>query len=317
MSDPPDHTRLRRAAGHALNREVVSRLRSGIQVTVDRLLDEVGTTMPVDMIESIGYPLPALTITRALGLPDDDTVLFRGWTENIVAFISSTTVDDERAARSAESLEALTDYLEPILAMKRQAPQDDLISNFVAAEAQGLISRNELMATCVTTLAGGRKTTTNLIGNATLALLTHPEQLVRLRADPSLMKSAVEEFLRFDSPVPRAWRFARETLRIANVDIPANDPVLLLAASANHDATQFENPESLDIGRSPNPHIGFGVGAHHCIGAPLARLETEVLFDRLLSRFTNIQLAFADPLPWKEDLALAHRGLESLWVNLN
>jgi cytochrome P450 len=314
LSDPPDHTRMRRAVGHALNQATVLRMRERISQRVDELLDHVSDSGTVDVIADIGYPLPATTISEVLGLPTSDTPRFRTWTDDIVGFISSETVDDIRAEKSAESLRALQDYLRPLLADRRKSPAADLMSVFVSAEAQGLMNGDEVMATCVTTLSGGEKTTTNLIGNGIRALLTHRREFERLKRDPSLIKSAIEECLRYESPVPRAWRFARDRLTISGVTIAANEPVLLLVASANRDPHQFSNPDCFDIGRDPNRHLGFGFGAHHCIGASLARLELEVLFERLLARFDDLQLVRERQGKWKEDLALAHRGLSSLWV---
>jgi cytochrome P450 len=316
MSDPPDHTRLRRAVSPAFTSTAVERFRGRVESTVDRLLDSIESRSDFDVIKSFAYPLPATTISQFLGLPAEDIDRFKNWTDEIVGFISSTAVEPERARRSAVSLAELEAYLEPLLADRRAAPRDDLITHLVRAQSDGILSAHEAMATCVTALAGGEKTTTNLIGNGLLALLTFPDQLARLRSDPSLLKTAVEELVRFDTPVPRTWRYARETMDIAGTTVRAGDPVLLLVASANRDDSQFTDPDRLDVGRSPNRHLGFGFGPHLCVGAPLARLEAEVAFDRILRRFKRLTLVSGKPITWREDLALAHRGAHSIWASI-
>ena len=316
MTDPPDHTRLRRAVASAFTPSAVDEFRFRVEGTVDRLLDAAEEAGTFDAIGSIAYPLPATTISQFLGLPSEDIGRFKEWTDEIVGFISSTTVDPDRARRGAAALDELEAYLEPVLADHRATPREDLISHLVAAEADGLMTAHEAMATCVTALSGGEKTTTNLIGNGLLALLAFPAQQDRLRRDRSLLKSAVEEFVRFDTPVPRTWRYAKEDVSIAGTTIRAGDPVLLLVAAANRDPAQFTDPDELDIGRSPNRHLGFGFGPHLCVGAPLARLEAEVVFDRFLGRFEHVGLVEGRPVEWREELALAHRGPRSLWVQV-
>ena len=316
-TDPPDHTRLRRLVHMAFTPAVVADIRPRIQRIVDGLVDRAETGKRIDVIADFAYPLPVTVVCEWLGIPARDRDQFTTWVEDIVAFIDGSELELANVAeQSLRSLLELTDYFDEIVQERQRYPREDLISALVAIEEEGdRLSADELFAMCVQMLVGGHDTTTGLIGNGLLALLQHPAELEKLQADPSLIGTAVEEFLRFESPGPRDTRLVLEDLEIGGQPIREGQAVVLMLGAANRDPAQFPDPDRLDICRRPNKHVAFGWGIHFCLGAPLARLMGEIALNTILRRLPKIRFAdkeFSHNPPWREAVGL--RMLKSLPV---
>jgi len=308
-TDPPDHTRLRKLVNKAFTPRRIEALRGRIETIVEELLAPCTGAQVIDVIDTLAAPLPAIVIAELLGVPAEDHRKFKAWAAEIVASVGRPTLG-QRA--TAPALQQLFGYLGEIIAARRAEPRDDLISAMILAqEEDDSLTDAELLATSNLILIAGHETTTNLIGNGLLALLREPEQLGRLRADPSLLDTAIDELLRFDGPVQATIRAATEDVEIGGQEIEEGSMLIVGIGAANHDPEVFENPERLDVGRNPNPHLAFGLGAHFCLGAPLARLEGEIAFAALLERFADISLAEEAPR-YRPNPIL--RGLESLPV---
>lgn len=308
--DPPEHTRLRALAHAAFTPRFVNQMRGHIQQIADDLIDRIMGQGEMDLIDAYAFPLPITVICEMLGVPTRDAPLFREWSS---ALIASGALSSEAPIFIPEALQ-LAQYLAALIAERRAAPKDDLISALLAAREQGdSLNDAELLGTTLLLLVAGHETTVNLIGNGTFALLQHREQWEALRADPSLVRAAVEELLRLVNPVQLVNRYASEDLIIAGVSIPKGSHLLLLVASANHDSAFTERPEDLDISRGAKQHVAFGQGIHYCLGAPLARLEGEIALATLLRRLPNLRLAIApDSVVWRPAVEL--RGLSALPV---
>jgi cytochrome P450 PksS len=308
-SDPPDHTRLRALVQKAFKPSLVERLRPRIEQLTEQLLNDAKKSNSIDLIKQFALPIPAIIIAEMLGVPVADRHKFHRWSKSMM----NTSAARFRMLRALPTAWLFTRYLRQLINAKRAAPEDDLLSGLVLAEEGGdKLNENELVAMIFLLLIAGHETTVNLIGNGTLALVEHPDQMVRLRSDPSLMKSAVEELLRFTSPVETATeRYAKQDVTIAGVSIPRGSLVLAAIASANRDEKHFPNPDQLDIAREPNKHLSFGLGPHYCLGAPLARLEAQIALTSLLERTSAIRLSVPPgKIRWRRGLIL--RGLESL-----
>jgi len=312
-ADPPEHTRLRTIVSNAFTPSRIEGLRPRVGEIADAILDEMAGRPQADLIASFAFPLPVTVICDLLGVPLAHRDSLRTW---ITAMFGAPPTP----AGDAEALEAsdrLCAYLSRLLAAKQEHPGDDLLSGLVAASHDGeRLGDAEVLSTTFLLVTAGHDTTVNLIGNGTAALLRHPDQLAALRADESLIPSAVEEFLRFDGPVHHAtFRFTAEPLELAGVSIPANQPVLVVLAGADRDPERFPDPDRLDVRRPDNRHLAFGHGIHFCLGAPLARLEGQIAFASLLRRFPELRLA-VEPgeLRWRHGLVL--RGLRELPVTL-
>ncbi len=314
VSDPPDHTRLRALVQKAFTPRMIEQLRPRIVAIVGELLDRIAERSDlVDLIGDLAYPLPVVVIAELLGVPAEDRVKFHAWSA-VVAANLDPLVPETVASQVADAREALHAYLRGIIAQRRREPRADLISALVAVEEQGdVLSEPELVIMCTLLLIAGHETTVNLIGNGMLALLRHPDELARLRADPSLIGSAVEELLRFDSPVQLTARIATERVEIGGQPIEAGQWILPLLGAANHDPAQFLDPEKLDLSRTPNNHVAFGRGIHFCLGAPLARLEGQIALGALVRRFANLTLA-GEPVRRNQ---ITLRGLSSLPVAIS
>jgi len=314
--DPPRHTRLRALVHSAFTPQVVEGLRARIQAIVDELLDRAAEAGRLDLIADLGFPLPAIVIAELLGVPAEDRAQFRAWSADLAAaggLVRMAADGAERLSRARAGGAALNAYFRDIIGERRRAPRDDLVSRLTGVQsAEGTLSEEELVDTCALLLFAGHETTTNLIGNGMLALLRHPDELSRLRADPSLIGSAVEELLRYDSPVQMRVRVARETVEIGGRRIAKGQRVLILVGAANRDPARFPDPDRLDIARPDNRHLAFGHGIHFCTGAPLARLEGAIAIRRLLRRFPRLELT-TDQLAWRETLTL--RALNALPVS--
>lgn len=321
-TDPPDHTRLRRLVSRAFTpRRIEERLRPRVQEISDRLLDAIGDGGEVDLIDVLAFPLPVIVICELLGVPSQDRDDFRIWSNTLITPDPTPGAEQRRMAAGA----ALRGYLSDLTARRRPGvradlPEDeqpDLISVLIAARDGGdQLSEEELISTLVLLLIAGHETTVNLISVGMLALLEHPDQLRLLRARPELGSQAVEELLRFSSPVQRAsFRYTTEDVAIGGETIPSGAMVSLGIASSNRDATRFAEPGRLDITRSENPHLAFGHGIHFCLGAPLARQEGQIAFASLLRRFSDIELAVpAGELEWRPGLL---RGVTRLPLRLS
>jgi cytochrome P450 len=315
-SDPPDHTRLRKLVSYAFTPHRVEALRPRIQAITDDLLDrlEGAGTGPVDLVEGFAFPLPIIVICELLGVPAGDRDRLR--TLIAAVFASPMAPANDPAARAAA--DELAAYLSEVIAGHRRHPGDDLFSAVIAARDGGdRLSEAELLSTAWLLVVAGHETTVNLIGNGTVALLLHPEQMARLVADPSTVTAAVEEFLRFNPPVHHTTlRMATEPIDVAGVTIPAHEQVLVVLAAAGRDRVRFPDPDRLDLSRGEKGHLAFGYGIHFCLGAPLARLEGEIAFTSLLGRFPRLHLAVApEELHWQNRLVL--RSLRRLPVRLD
>jgi pimeloyl-[acyl-carrier protein] synthase len=313
--DPPDHTRLRGLVSKAFTPKMVERLRPDVQAIVDDLLDRVDGSGTMDLIEQFAYPLPVTVICRMLGVPVKDHERFKQWGLDIARGLDAIMLppDSEVARRSMASRHAITDYFRELIAERRATPRADLLTDLIAAEEAGdRLSEQELLATCILLLIAGHETTVNLIGNGTLALLRHPDQLRLLRERPELIGTAVEELLRFDGPVQRTARIPSEDITIDGRTIPKGELVMPFIGAADRDPAQFPDPDRLDITRADNRHVAFGLGIHFCLGAPLARVEGQIAINTLLARMPRLALATDRPA-FRQSLTL--RGLESLRVS--
>ncbi len=287
--DGADHASIRGLVNKAFTPRRVAALRPRIEAIVEAQLDDVAKRGDFELIRDLAYPLPVIVIAELLGVPAQDRDKFRGWSNGVAQIIDPLSAE-RGMARAREAATALADYFRGMLALRRAEPRDDLLSAMIAAEQNGrVLGEGDLLALCTLLLAAGHETTTNLIANAVLALLRFPDQAERLRAEPALMPSAVEEFLRFDSPVQFTDRVAREDVELGGQRIPRGRMVGLLLAAANHDPAQFAAPHRLDVGRADNRHVAFSGGAHFCLGAPLARLEAEITLGALLRRFPQLR----------------------------
>lgn len=308
--DPPDHTRLRALVGKAFTPRLIEQLRQRVQTLTDELLDNVQDRGRMDVIRDYALPLPATIIAEMLGVPVEDRHRFHRWS-NAMMTISSNW----RMLKAVLNVSAFMRYIRRIIKKRRADPQDDLVSALAQAEEAGdKLSEDELVAMVILLLVAGHETTVNLIGNGMFALLQHSDQMEKLQYDPELIKSAVEELLRFTSPVDMATeRYARHDAMLAGVTIPRGELVFAVIASANRDEGQFVNPDALNITREPNKHLTFGLGNHFCLGASLARMEGQIAISTLLRRIPNLRLTVAPKvLRWRRGLII--RGLESLPV---
>jgi cytochrome P450 len=311
--DPPDHTRLRGLVSKAFTPKVVESLREGTQRVVDELLDAAIAQHHVDLMEAFAYPLPVRVICDLLGVPLEDQDRFKEWSNALARGLDPDfLLTEEVIAARGEAVLQFAQYFFELLAERKRNPGEDLLSGLVAAEDGGtVLSETEMLSTCILLLVAGHETTVNLISGGTLALLRHPDQLERFRADPEVARTGVEEMLRYVSPVQLTGRALTEPCEFGGVEFAAGDFAMLLLASGNHDPDQFDEPERFDVARSPNNHLGFGFGIHHCLGAPLARMETQVALTSLVRRVPGLSLA-TDEVSYKSNVVL--RGMESLPV---
>lgn len=287
MLDAPDHTRLRKLVVKAFTPRMVERLRGRIEVLVDELLDAVEPQGRMDLVHDFAYPLPIIVIAEMLGLPPEDRDRLKVWSDDVATLLDPFQA--ENGMKGAENaFFGLKHYLEPIFAARRSEPRDDLISGLVAVrDGSDALSDAELLSLCTILLAAGHETTTSLIGNSVVALLRHPAERRLLRGNPELGRAAVEEFLRYDSPVQLTDRVATEDLEIDGRSIRRGELVGLILGAANRDPEVFPEPDRLRFDRGDVPHVAFSHGAHFCLGAQLARLETQIAIGRLLERFPD------------------------------
>jgi cytochrome P450 len=314
--DPPHHTRLRRLVAGAFSLRRIEALEGRVQAMVDGLLDAIeerGPDAVVDLVASFAFPLPFTVICELLGIPEEGRA---GFGRSLVAMLVPTPTPEEYAKAKAASDEVVA-FLHQLVADKRRNPDDALVSGLISArDGEDQLTEQELLSTIFQLIIAGHDTTSSLIGNGVVALLTHPDQLARLRAEPDLMANAVEELIRFDAPVPHStFRYAVEPIELGGVTIPAGAQVIINLASANRDEAQFPDPSTLDIGSSDARHLGFGHGIHFCLGAPLARMEGRLALGELLRRFPDLRLAVpVEDLRWGHGDGLVLRGLTTLPV---
>jgi cytochrome P450 len=314
--DPPDHTRLRRLAAGAFRRARLDALEPRIRKIVDELLGELeAETGPVDLVAGFARPLPFAVIGELLGIDGDDQRRLSGWFADLFAPYG----DNDPPAQAVAASEAIVGYLEALVDSRWGAPTEDLVGDLVRACRDRVLTRDELLSTLFQLIVAGHDTTTSLIGNGVVLLLRHPEQRDALVSDPGLVRSAVEEMLRVDAPVPHAtFRYAVRDTTIAGVKVPAGTQVLVNLAAAGRDPVRNADAEVFDVRRTGAAHVAFGHGVHHCLGAPLARLEAEIAFGELLRRFPRMRLAApADQLRWGHGDGLVLRGLSRLPVLLD
>ncbi|MDX3242489.1 cytochrome P450 [Streptomyces sp. ME18-1-4] len=302
--DPPDHTRIRRLVSRAFTPRQIEQLREPIQRTANRLLDAIAPLEHADLISSYASPLPITVICDLLGVAPADRPDFRTWTDALVA------PDPAQPSRAKQAVGSMLAFFTRLIAAKRAVPADDLLSALIAVRDQeDRLSEDELMSLAFLILVAGYENTVHLIGNAILTLLRHPDQLAELRGDPAQLSAAVEELARYDGPVPLAIRrFPTEDITIGGVTIPAGETVLLSLAAAHRDPRRFTDPDRFDIGRDATGHLALGHGIHYCLGAPLARMETEIALAALFARFPDLTLDVAPgELQWRP--SMRSRGL--------
>jgi pimeloyl-[acyl-carrier protein] synthase len=310
VMDPPDHTRVRSLVNKAFTPRRVASLRPHIEGIVDELLCSVAGRGTMEVIADFAAPLPAYVIAELLGVPRSDYPQFKAWSSDLVSLAGGMDRDNA-LARFRRGLAALLGYLRKIISQRRREPRDDLISGMIAAqEAHDALSDDELLATSNLLLIAGHETTTNLIGNGLLALLRNATELERLRAEPALLRSAIEEMLRYDSPVQATVRIPTEEIELGGQRIAAGALVVVGIGAANRDPAVFPEPNRFDIARTENRHLAFGFGAHFCLGAPLARLEAEIAFQAILHRFPDLRLE--KDVTYRPNVVL--RGLTALPV---
>jgi len=307
--DDPDHSRLKMLVHKAFTPQRVERMTGRIQALSDALLDKIEARSEFDLIRDFASPLPVTVIADLLGVPESDRSKFARWSNTII----KNTASPWDMVFALPDMLAFVRFLKRLARQRRADPQDDLVSALTQAGAAGeALSEDELMAMIALLLTAGHETTVNLIGNGMLALLQNPEELARLHADPTQVKTAVEEMLRYVSPVDTTTsRYAREDMEFAGAQVPRGTLIIGAIGSANRDERQFPTPNAFDIARDPNKHLTFGQGGHYCVGAPLARMEGQIAINALLQRFPHLELAQpVDRLRWRRGLVL--RGLESL-----
>ncbi len=307
--DEPDHGRLRALVSKAFTPALVAQMQGRIQALTDELLEAACRRKRFDLISDYAQPIPTTIIAEMLGVPAEDHGKFTRWTRTVVTADSSAWGE----VLAIPSMWCFLRYIRKLVRLRRAEPRDDLVTALVQAEEAGeQLDEGELMAMIFLLLVAGHETTVNLIGNGVLALIQHPDQLQRLRDDPALIAPAVEELLRYDGPLEVATeRFASEDITVAGVTIPQGSLVHASLASANRDDRQFEDPDTVDITREPNNHVAFGLGSHYCLGAPLARMESQIAINTLLRRARHLHLAKGfSALRWRKGLVL--RGLEAM-----
>jgi cytochrome P450 len=310
--EPPDHTRVRRLVSKAFTPRTVEALRPAIARIVDGLLDRVLGTGEVDLISTVAEPLPVEVIAELLGIPAEDRHHLRPWSADICRMYELHPTTEDRAL-SVRACVEFSDYLRDLSRSRRAQPTGDLISELAHVVDEGdALTEDELIGTCVLLLNAGHEATVNVTGNGWWALFRNPDQLERLRRDRSLLSTAIEELMRYDTPLQLFERWALTDVDVQGTTVPKGAEFGLVFGSANHDPDVFREPERLDVARDPNPHLSFGAGIHFCLGAPLARVELETSFGTLLDRAPGIELV-AEPA-WKPGYII--RGLRELRVRL-
>jgi len=316
--DPPEHTRLRGLVNQAFTPRIIRRLEPRMHEIANTLLDQALEQREVDFVEALTYPLPVIVIAEMIGIPAEDRERFKVWSDAAVENLGNalfTPPPPERLERMQTLLGEMSFYFSALATERRREPQEDLLTGLVQAEIEGTkLTHDEMLRMLVLLLVAGNETTTTLIGNTVLELLDHPDQLERLRAEPDLVPSAIEEVLRFSSPVQLDPRRATRPVELHGQHIEANQIVVSWLGSANRDESEFAAADRFDIGRADNRHLAFGFGVHYCLGANLARLEAQVALKTLLARTRRFERAGEAPLPLHPSIVF--RGVTSLPLRL-
>jgi len=311
--DGPDHTRLRKLVSKAFTPRRIEALRPRLQHCVDELLDDCAAQGEMELVRDLAHPLPVIAIAELLGVPTSDRDRFAGWSKDLVQLLDPFQAQGGIAPVRRATHEIFA-YFDGMLAARRSEPRDDLLTAMIAAEEDGeRLDRLDLLTLAALLLVAGHETTSNLIGNAVLALLRHPEERKRLQDDPALITTAVDEFLRFDGPIQLTDRAVREDCEIGGHRIRKNQLVGLVLAAANRDPARFPDPDRLDLGRRDNPHLAFGHGNHFCLGSQLAKLEAELAIGSLVRRFPDFT-GPPDPTGWRRSMII--RGPEAVPLRL-
>lgn len=311
--DPPEHRRVRRLASAAFTPRRVAVLRDHIRQITEELVERLAEERCFEMMEGLANPLPAIVTAEMLGVPIADHQLLKAWSQDFAEMLGNFQHNPGRAKRVLKTVEEMVAYFEAAVTSEASRPTEGLINALTTAEVDGdRFTVEEIVANVIVTMVGGQETTTNLIGNGLLTLLRHPDQLERLRADPALVEGAVEELLRYESPSQHTARIAPAGSALGDKEIPEGDAVIAVMGAGNRDPERFSDPDRLDLGREDNRHLAFGWAGHFCFGAPLARIEGQMAFETLLSRFSELSLAPEQEIRWRPNLGL--RGLTELHV---
>jgi len=308
--DAPSHTRLRKLCSSAFTPRRVEKMEEQIQAIADRLIDDVAASGRMDVIADFAEPFPAIVTAGLLGVPLDDHRQLKAWSADFAEMLGNFQHNPERVGKVMRSVEGMTAYFRAAIRDQQDAPRDGLIGSLMLAEVDGQrLSEDEVIANTIVTMVGGQETTTNLIGSGLLTLIRQPERLAQLRDDPELIRPAIEELLRFESPSQHTARIAPADTMIGGRMIPKGAAVMAVMAAGNRDPDRFPDPDRLDLERTDNRHLAFGWSAHFCFGAPLARMEGRIAFNTLLRRLTDFAID-ADRLEWRTNSGL--RGLKAL-----
>ncbi len=310
--DPPEHTRVRGLAAAAFTPRRVEQLRGRVHEITDSLIDRVLGEGRMDVMDAVANPLPAIVTAEMFGMPSGDHRMLKDWSQTFAEMLGNFQHNPGRAEAVLTSVEAMTSYFRDLVRKQATEPTEGLINALATAEVNGdRFTEEEVVANIIVTMVGGQETTTNLIGNGLLTLLRNPDQLNRLREDASLMPSAVEELLRYESPSQHTARIARGDVEMGDKTIREGDAVIAVMGAANRDPERFPDPDRLDLARTDNRHLAFAWASHFCFGAPLARLEGQIVLDSMLARLPDLRLD-ADNIEWRPNLGL--RGLVALPV---
>ncbi len=311
--NPPEHTRLRRLMNTAINPGIVAGLQPNIASIVHFLLDNIKDD-EFDFMSDFAVQLPAMAIMDMMGIPREMLFTIKEWSDNLINFVGSPRSVDNKYERARTGVVAMAEYFGQLIAERRAEPRNDIISMLIAArDDQSMLTDDELVAAAMLLLFAGHETTTNFIGNSLMALHANPDQEDRLRSNPDIIDTAVEELLRFDGPVLSVSRAVAKAHELGGKNLAEGNRVFIMLPAANRDPTVFVDPDRLDLARKPNRHITFGQGPHFCLGAPLARLETKTAITEILHRYRSIKmLRPAEDLDWID--AMVMRGVKSLPV---
>jgi cytochrome P450 len=312
--DPPEHGRVRRLASAAFTPRRVAHLREHIRDITLRLVGELAEQGRFDVMSGLANPLPAIVTAEMLGVPTSDHELLKNWSQDFAEMLGNFQHNPGRARKTLRAVEEMVAYFHAAVAREASHPTEGLINALTTAEIDGdRFTEEEIVANVIVTMVGGQETTTNLIGNGLLTLLRRPAAMERLRAEPEIMPSAVEELLRYESPSQHTARIAPPGWTLGSTEIPQGDAVIAVMGAGNRDPERFEEPDELRLDRDNNRHLAFGWAAHFCFGAPLARMEGQIAFETLLDRFGEIALVPDEPIQWRPNLGL--RGLTALHVD--
>jgi len=313
--DAPAHTRLRALCATAFTPARVAALKQHIQEIADQLIDRVIDTGRMDVIADFANPLPAIVTAELFGVPVEDHQDLKDWSTDFAEMLGNFQHNPDRARRVLKSTENLLAYFQNAIREQEKNPRPGLVNSLMNAEVDGSrLTEEEVVANLIVTMVGGQETTTNLIGNGLVSLFKNPDQLALLRNDSSILPSAIEELLRYESPSQHTARLAPDNMLLGGKQIQKRQAVIAVFAAANRDPDRFPDPDKLDLRRTDNRHVAFAWGAHYCFGAPLARMEGQIAFETMLRRLPNIKLE-PQELLWRENLGL--RGLKSLFVSFD